>query len=80
MRRLAAPVRWRQYLCRAGSAHNSVEAASIVAAMTVASIGPSWSEGGYWVRRHCDRAGPNATRTCRRDLTGSRTAISCVPS
>jgi hypothetical protein len=33
-------VRWRQYLCRAGSAHNSVEAASIATAM---SIGPSWS-------------------------------------
>jgi hypothetical protein len=43
MRRRAAPVRWRQYLCRAGSAHNWVEAASIAAAMTAVSIGPSWS-------------------------------------
>jgi hypothetical protein len=41
MRRRAAPVRWRQYLSRAGSARNSVDAASIAAAMTVASIGPS---------------------------------------
>jgi len=32
MRRRAAPVRWRQYLCRAGSAHNSVVAASMTAA------------------------------------------------
>jgi hypothetical protein len=28
MRRRAPPVRWRQYWCRAGSAHNSVEALS----------------------------------------------------
>jgi hypothetical protein len=32
MRRRAAPVRWRQYLCRAESAHNTIEAASIAAA------------------------------------------------
>jgi hypothetical protein len=41
MRRRAVMMRWRQYLCRAGSAHSSVEAASITDAMTVASIGPS---------------------------------------
>jgi hypothetical protein len=62
MRRRAAPVRWRQYLSRAGSAHNSVEAASIAPAMTVASIGPSWSAKAAMVRCHCDCAGPNATR------------------
>jgi hypothetical protein len=32
MRRRASPTRWRQYLCRAGSAHNSVEAARIAVA------------------------------------------------
>jgi hypothetical protein len=62
MRRRAAPVRWRQYLCRAGSAHNSVVAASMTAAMIVASIGPSRSAKAAIVRCHCDRAGPNATR------------------
>jgi hypothetical protein len=62
MRRRAAPVRWRQYLSRAGSARNSVEAASIAAAMTVASIGPSWSAKAAMVRCHCHCAGPNATR------------------
>jgi hypothetical protein len=62
MRPRAAPVRWRQYLCRAGSAHNSVVAASIAAAMTVVSIGPSWPAKAGMVRCHCDCACPNATR------------------
>jgi hypothetical protein len=62
MRRRAAPVRWRQYLSRAGSARNSVEAASIAPAMTVASIGSSWPAKAAMVRCHCDCAGPNATR------------------
>jgi hypothetical protein len=62
MRRRAAPVRWRQNLCRAGSTYNSVEAASIAAAMTVASIGPSWSAKEAMVRCHYDCAGPNETR------------------
>jgi len=48
MRRLASPMRWRQYLCCAGSAHNSVEAAPIAVATTVASTGPEpVGEGGY---------------------------------
>jgi len=71
MRRRASPMRWRQYLCSAGSAHNSVEAASIAAAMTVASIaaamtvasiGPSRSAKAATVRCHCDCAGPNVMR------------------
>jgi hypothetical protein len=41
-------------LCRAGSAHSSLEAASIAAAMTVASIGPSWSAKAAMVRCHCE--------------------------
>jgi hypothetical protein len=57
-----AAARWRQYLSRAGSARNSVKAASIAAAMTVASIGPSWSAKAAMVRCHCDCAGPPATR------------------
>jgi hypothetical protein len=48
MRRRAAPVRWRQYFCRAGSTHNSVEAASIATAITIASIGPSRSRKQLW--------------------------------
>ena len=62
MRRRASPMRWRQYLCRAGSAQNSVEAAWIAAAMAFASIGPSRSAKEAMVRCHCDCAGPNATR------------------
>jgi hypothetical protein len=60
MRRRAARVRCRQYLCRLGSAHNSVDAARIAAATAVASIGPSWSVKAAIVRCHCDCAGPNA--------------------
>jgi len=50
------------FVPRAGSAHNSVVAASMAAAMIVASIGPSRSSKAATVRCHCDRAGPNATR------------------
>ena len=70
-------MRWRQYLCRAGSAHNSVEAAWIALAMTVASIGPSRSAKAEMVRCHCDCAGPNAIRIVSSDRTGWRAAISC---
>jgi hypothetical protein len=51
-------MRWHRYLCRAGSAHNSVEAAWIAAAMTVASIGPSRSAKAAmvrWPKRNEDR-------------------------
>jgi hypothetical protein len=68
MRRRAAPVRWRQYLCRAGSAHSSVEAAS---------IGPSWSAKAAMVRRHYGCAGPNATSSVVA-IEQDRAAISCV--
>jgi hypothetical protein len=52
----------RQYLCRAGSAHNSVEAVWIAAAIVVASIGPSQSANAMIVRCHCYCAGPNVMR------------------
>jgi hypothetical protein len=48
MRRRAAPVRWRQYLCRAGSAHSSVEAASMAARNDGRLDRPELvGEGGY---------------------------------
>jgi hypothetical protein len=39
-----APVRWRQYLCRVGSAHNSVEAASIAAARLPSRLSPLYRQ------------------------------------